>query len=97
MPKRYSNSIENIGGGVESHHYILDWNWHEDRRTIRTKYGSENITRLRRFATGLIKAISKDSVASIIRRLVRNVRLVFDYLCMTENSIPRNKSFGQVV
>lgn len=83
--------------GVESHHYILDWNWHEDRRTIRTNYGPENITRLRRFATGLIKSISKDSVASTIRRLARNVRLLFDYLRMTENSISRNRSFGQVV
>lgn len=80
--------------GVESHHYILDWNWHEDRRTIRTNYGPENITRLRRFATGLIKSISKDSVASTIRRLARNVRLLFDYLRMTENSISRNRSFG---
>jgi predicted transposase YbfD/YdcC len=83
--------------GIESHHYILDWNWHEDRCTIRTGYGPENITRLRRFATGLIKTISKDSVASTINRLARNVRLVFDYLRMTKNSQPRYKVCSQVV
>lgn len=72
--------------GVESHHYILDWNWDEDRCTIRTGHGPENITCLRRFATGLIKSISKDSVTATIEKLKRNVRLVFDYLRMTENS-----------
>ena len=72
--------------GVESHHYILDWNWNEDRCTIRKGHGPENITCLRRFATGLIKSISKDSVASTIEKLARNVRRVFDYLRMTENS-----------
>jgi hypothetical protein len=41
---------------------------------------------LRRFAIGLIKAKTQDSVASTIRRLARNVRLVFDYLRMTQNS-----------
>jgi len=72
--------------GVESHHYILDWNWNEDRCTIRTGHGPANITRMRRFATSLIKAISKDTVASTIQKLARNVRLVFDYLRMTKNS-----------
>ncbi len=72
--------------GVESHHYILDWNWNEDRCNISRKHGPENITCLRRFATGLIKAIGKDSVASVIRKLARNVRMVFDYLRMTDNS-----------
>ena len=72
--------------GVESHHYLLDWNWNEDRCTIRTGHGPENITCLRRFATGLIKSISNDSVASTIEKLARNVRRVFDYLRMTENS-----------
>ena len=71
---------------VESHHYLLDWNWNEDRCTIRKGHGPENITCLRRFAVGLIKAISKDSVAATIEKLARNVRRVFDYLRMTENS-----------
>lgn len=67
-------------------HYILDWNWDEDRCRIRTGHGPENTTRLRRFAVSLIKSISKHSVASTIRKLARNTRLVFDYLRMTENS-----------
>jgi predicted transposase YbfD/YdcC len=75
--------------GVESHHYILDWNWNEDRCNISKKHGPENITCLRRFASGLIKAIGNDSVASAIRKLARNVRMVFDYLRMTDNSKKR--------
>jgi len=75
--------------GVESHHYILDWNWNEDRCNISKKHGPENITCLRRFAAGLIKAIGSDSVASVIRKLARNVRMVFDYLRMTDNSKKR--------
>jgi predicted transposase YbfD/YdcC len=67
-------------------HYILDWNWDEDRCTIRTGHGPANITALRRFAIGAIKAKSRDTVAATIQRLARNVRLVFDYLGMTENS-----------
>jgi predicted transposase YbfD/YdcC len=65
--------------GVESHHYLLDWNWHEDRCAIRKGHGPENITSLRRFAAGLIKSISKDSVAATIKKLARNLRHVFDY------------------
>ena len=72
--------------GIESHHYTLDWNWNEDRCTLRTGHGPENITRLRRFAIGLIKAISKDSVALTVDKLARNIRRVFDYLRMTKNS-----------
>ena len=72
--------------GVESHHYLLDWNWNEDRCTIRKGHGPENINCLRRFAAGLIKSISKDSVSATIEKLARNVRRVFDYLRMTDNS-----------
>jgi len=67
-------------------HYLLDWNWDEDRCTIRTGHGPENLTALRRFAIGVIKARTRDSVATTIQRLARNVRLVLDYLRMTENS-----------
>jgi predicted transposase YbfD/YdcC len=67
-------------------HYILDWNFDEDRSRIRTGYGPENITRLRRFAIGVIKSRGAGSVAQKMRQLTRNVRLVFDYLRMTENS-----------
>jgi predicted transposase YbfD/YdcC len=73
-------SIEN------SCHYILDWTFDEDRSRIRTGYGPENISRLRRFAIGVIKAKSARSVAQKMRKLTCNVRLVFDYLRMTKNS-----------
>jgi predicted transposase YbfD/YdcC len=67
-------------------HYILDWNYDEDRSRIRTGHGPENITRLRRFAIGVIKSQGARSVAQKMRELTRNVRLVFDYLRMTGNS-----------
>ena len=69
-------------------HYTLDWNWDEDRSTIRTGHGPENLTALRRFAIGVIKSRTQESVSSAIQWLGRNVRLVFDYLRMTENSRP---------
>ena len=56
---------------------------------MRTGHGPENITRLRRFATSLIKSKSDDSVSATIDKLARNVRRVFDYLGMTRNSMPR--------
>jgi predicted transposase YbfD/YdcC len=67
-------------------HYILDWTFDEDRSRIRTGYGPENMTRLRRFAIGVIKSKGGGSVPQKMRRLTRNVRLVFDYLRMTENT-----------
>lgn len=69
-------------------HYVIDWNFNEDRSRIRTGYGPENTSRLRRFATGIIQFISdgKTSVAEKMRQLHRNTRLVFDYLRMTVNS-----------
>ena len=67
-------------------HYILDWNFDEDRCRIRTGYGPENVTRLRRFAIGLIKSKGAKNVAQKIRQLNKNTRLVFDYLRMTNNS-----------
>ena len=67
-------------------HYILDWIWDEDRCTLRTGHGPQNITALRRFAIGAIRSKSRDTVAATIQRLARNVRLVFDYLRMTDNS-----------
>jgi predicted transposase YbfD/YdcC len=73
-------------------HYLLDWNWDEDRCTIRTGHGPENLTALRRFAIGVIKSKSRDTVAATIQRLARNVRLVFDYLRMTDNSRRRRPS-----
>lgn len=75
---------------IEAHHYILDWNWDEDRCTLRTGHGPQNLTRLRRFAIGLIKSKSNDSVAATIAKLARRVRRVFDYLGMSANSVPRS-------
>lgn len=73
-------SIEN------SCHYIIDWNYDEDRGRISKGYGPENITRLRRFAVGIIKSKGVYSVAQKMRQLNRNVRSVFDCLRMTRNS-----------
>lgn len=73
-------SIEN------SCHYILDWNYDEDRCRIRKGNGPEVITRMRRFAIGLIKSKNVDCVAQKMRQLNRNTRAVFDYLKMTNNS-----------
>lgn len=67
-------------------HYILDWNFDEDRSRIRTGFGPENITRLRRFAIGLIKSKGVKSVAQKMRQLNKNTRAVLDYLKMTGNS-----------
>lgn len=71
---------------IESCHYMIDWNYDEDRSRIRTGHGPENITRLRRFAIGVLKSKGRGGVAEKMRRLMRNVRLVFDYLRLSENS-----------
>ncbi len=68
-------------------HYILDWVFDEDRCRIRTLHGPENISRLRRFAIGIVKATSSKGVAETMRMLTMNIRLVFDYLKMTKNSV----------
>jgi predicted transposase YbfD/YdcC len=69
-------------------HYSLDWSYDEDRCRIRTGFGPENVSRLRRFAIGLIKSSTQDGVAQKMRQLCRSPRLVFDYLRMTLNSAP---------
>ena len=73
---------------IEATHYILDWSFDEDRSRIRTGHGPENMTRLRRFAIGLIKARGL-AVAETMRRLARNPRRVLDLLKMTANTAPR--------
>ena len=73
-------SIEN------SCHYIIDWNYDEDRSRIAKGYGPENMTRLRRFAIGLIKSKGATNVSQKIRQLILSPRMVFDYLKMTKNS-----------
>jgi hypothetical protein len=69
-------------------HYVIDWNYDEDSRRIRTGHCPENMSRLRRFAVGILHhfADGKTSLAEKMRRLNRNIRLVFDYLRMTKNS-----------
>ena len=74
---------------VESCHYIIDWNYDEDRGRIRTGFGPENVTRLRRFAIGLLKTKNKkESIPEKMKKLMLNTRAVFDYLKMTKNSNP---------
>lgn len=67
-------------------HYILDWNFDEDRSRIRTGNGPENMTRLRRFAITILKLRGAKNIAQKMRELTLNIRLVFDYLRMTKNS-----------
>lgn len=57
-----------------------------DHGRIRTGHGPTNISRLRRFAAGLIKSKGADCVAQKMHELICNTRLVFDYLKMTKNS-----------
>ena len=69
-------------------HYVLDQTWDEDRCRIRSGYGPENTSRLRRFAISLLNLHAKpnESIASMTRKLAAKTRLVFDYLLMTKNS-----------
>ena len=72
---------------VEVSHYVIDWIYDEDRSTIRTGYGPENMTRLRRFAIGLIKSKAVKNISKKTRMLNRNTRVVLDYFKMTKNSL----------
>ena len=56
---------------IEATHHILDWSFDEDRSRIRSGHGPENMTLLRRFAIGLIKARGL-AVAETMRNLARN-------------------------
>ena len=67
-------------------HYVLDWNYDEDRCRIRTGNGPEVISGIRRFAISLIKSKNVSSVAQKMKQLNRNIRSVFDYLRMIKNS-----------
>ena len=73
---------------IEATHHILDWSFDEDRSRIRTGHGPENMTRLRRFAIGLIKGRGL-AVAQTMRTLARNPRRLLDFLKMTANAAPR--------
>ena len=56
---------------IEAVHHILDWSFEEDRIRSRTGHGSQNMTRLRRFAIGLIKGRGL-AVAETLRNLATN-------------------------
>jgi len=81
---------------IESVHYLIDWNFNEDRSRVRTGFGPENLTRLRRFAIGILKSFQKpaQSIAEMMRILCFRTRLVFDYLRMTKNSAPAMTGAG---
>lgn len=70
---------------VEVSHYIIDWVFDEDRSTIRTGFGPENMTRFRRFAIGLIKSKGIKGVSKKMRQLNKKTRAVLDYLKITNN------------
>ncbi len=67
-------------------HYILDWTYDEDRCRISKGYGPENITRLRRFAIGLLKSKGVRNVTQKMRQLSFSPRMVFDYLRISANT-----------
>jgi predicted transposase YbfD/YdcC len=50
-----TRKLPTVDTGASKSHYIIDWNYDEDRSRIRTGHGPENITRLRRFAISIIK------------------------------------------
>ena len=67
-------------------HYIVDTVYNEDRSRIRTGNGPENMTRLRRFAVGLLKSRGVKNIAEKMRQLLLNTRQLLDILKMTKNS-----------
>ncbi len=71
---------------VEVCHYIIDWIYDEDRSTIRTGHGPENMTRLRRFAIGLIKSKANKKISKKMRQLNRDTRAVLGYLKIITNN-----------
>jgi predicted transposase YbfD/YdcC len=85
-PKRVLKTNRGHWCVENSCHYILDWNYDEDRSRIRTGYGPENMTRLRRLAISLIKSKGARSIAQKMRQLTFNARTVFDYFRMTKSS-----------
>ncbi|MHB8390268.1 MAG: ISAs1 family transposase [Acidobacteriaceae bacterium] len=74
---------------IESVHYLIDWNYDEDLSRIHTGFGPENITRLCRFAVGILKSFQKpaQSIAKMMCKSCFRARMVFDYLRMTKNSV----------
>ncbi len=73
---------------IESVHHIIDWNHDEDRSRIRTGFGPENITRLRRLPIGIPGSFRQpgQAIAGMMRKPSLRIRGVFACLRMTENS-----------
>ena len=69
--KTMKNALDEAGHQTHIMHYIIDWNYNEDRSRIHTGFGPENITRLRHFAVGILKSfqITNQSVAELMRTL----------------------------
>ncbi|MEW8014072.1 MAG: hypothetical protein AB2807_04580, partial [Candidatus Sedimenticola endophacoides] len=60
-----------------------------------TGHGPENISRLLRFAIGLLKGKKTDeSIPVEMKKLLLNTRAVFDILKMTRNAMLRNGNFA---
>ncbi len=72
---------------VEAMHHVLDWTFDEDRSRIRAGHGPQNMSRLRRFAIGIIQSRGL-AVAETMRHLARNPRRMLDFLKMTDNARP---------
>lgn len=72
---------------IETVHHILDHrnNWNEDHCRIRTGFGPENMSALRRLAISVIQRMGKP-VAPTLRKLRCNARMVLDYLMLTANT-----------
>ena len=70
---------------IEANHHILDWSFDEGCSRIRTGHDPDSMTRLRRFAIGLIQA-RELGVAETMRKLARTPRRVLDFLKMTGNT-----------
>ena len=87
-PHRSVLAVNRGHWSIESVHYGIDWHYDEDRSRSRTGFGPENITRLRRFAVGILKSFQKpaQSIAAMMRALCFRTRIEFDYLRMTNNS-----------
>jgi len=77
-----------------STHYIIDLIYDEDRSQIRTGYGPENISRLRRFAVGLLKSRGVENVSQKMRQMAYKSRMVFDYLRMTKKFCSDDSNLG---
>jgi hypothetical protein len=62
----------------------------EDHSRIRKGYGPKNMTRLRRFAIGIIKSKNDKSVVQTMQQLMLNTRREFDCLKMADNTCGRS-------